>query len=566
MAYYISYNGVNLSNLVRVRAVDTTVLPPRENHSITIWEKPGSIYNSYRFGERHIKVTFLIRATASEYNSNPNCMENKLNTLRNVFMVAAPKPLYLGTNTKYILAVPEGDFTMTELRYDCYECTIEFTCHNPEYYSASVKANKSSNNSSTYGMRNSFGNNTIEVYNGGNASAYPIINIGINNEASFIQVENTTNGNKFLLGSYPKAGISMNPKYESLYPDDMSDPTKWTNCMDGSIDADRGVLGRVKATNDGSGIMISQAASGSIWHGIGAGQTIDSRPDNFEVRAKLHLNSYGVDGDPTVPQYKEGAIDPNYIEYRYKVAAPSVPIRATQDTNGTVVGTYDKGDIVSPLSSSNGWLEVEGGYYCEAIYFKKYIYDTSITYAAMNVVTNKEVELWSRPSNNPSESLLLATIEAGTTLRVHSVPEDGYYKLYISYNGKVGYIDSSMAGEIDGAEILYPEEEIIVSDDNKTGICEVYGYGPTGTKLFKLCLSDENEYYSYVTPTVYVGENKVLEEVTMSVSNNDNAIDDNNVGYDALSETTCDWNNFYGELGIRREDNKWGPGLRHQHG
>ena len=557
MAYYISYNGVNLSNLVRVRAVDTTVLPPRENHSITIWEKPGSIYNSYRFGERHIKVTFLIRATASEYNSNLNCMENKLNTLRNVFKVAAPKPLYLGTNTKYILAVPEGDFTMTELRYDCYECTIEFTCHNPEYYSASVKANKSSNNSSTYGMRNSFGNNTIEVYNSGNASAYPIINIGINNEASFIQVENTTNGNKFLLGSYPKAGISMNPKYESLYPDDMSDPTKWTNCMDGSIDADRGVLGRVKATNDGSGIMISQAASGSIWHGIGAGQTIDSRPNNFEVRAKLHLNSYGVDGDPTVPQYKEGAIDPNYIEYRYKVAAPSVPIRATQDTNGTVVGTYDKGDIVSPLSSSNGWLEVEGGYYCEAIYFKKYIYDTSITYAAMNVVTNKEVELWSRPSNNPSESLLLATIEASTTLRVHSVPEDGYYKLYISYNGKVGYIDSSMVGEIDGAEILYPEEEIIVSDDNKTGICEVYGYGPTGTKLFKLCLSDENEYYSYVTPTVYVGENKVLEEVTMSVSNNDNAIDDNNVGYDALSETTCDWNNFYGELGIRREDNKW---------
>ena len=211
MAYYINYNGVNLSNLVRVRAVDTTVLPPRENHSITIWEKPGSIYNSYRFGERHIKVTFLIRATASEYNSNPNCMENKLNTLRNVFKVAAPKPLYLGTNTKYILAVPEGDFTMTELRYDCYECTIEFTCHNPEYYSASVKAS-TNKASSTYGMRNISNSNTVEVYNSGNASAYPIINIGINDPTSFIQVENTTNGNKFLLGSYPQAGNTTTPK------------------------------------------------------------------------------------------------------------------------------------------------------------------------------------------------------------------------------------------------------------------------------------------------------------------------------------------------------------------
>ena len=59
-SYYVKYNGVVLSNLIRVRTVETTVLPPRENHSITIWEKPGSIYNSYRYGERTIKVTFLI--------------------------------------------------------------------------------------------------------------------------------------------------------------------------------------------------------------------------------------------------------------------------------------------------------------------------------------------------------------------------------------------------------------------------------------------------------------------------------------------------------------------------
>ena len=78
-SYYFSYNGVNLSNLVSVRAVETTVLPSRENHAITIWERPGSIYNSYRYGERDIVVKFLIRATKQEYNSNPTgCMENKL--------------------------------------------------------------------------------------------------------------------------------------------------------------------------------------------------------------------------------------------------------------------------------------------------------------------------------------------------------------------------------------------------------------------------------------------------------------------------------------------------------
>lgn len=559
-SYYINYNGVNLTNLVRVRAVDTTVLPPRENHAITIWEKPGSIYNSYRYGERDIVVTFLIRATQQEYSSNPNCMENKLDTLRSVFKVTEPKPLYLGTTSKYIYAVPEGDFKMTELRYDCYECEIQFVCHNPEYYSASVKAS-TNRASSTYGMRSSSNNgNTIDVYNGGNASAYPIINLGINDSTSFIQIENITNGNKFLLGSYPKAGMDTVNPFTVMIDDNMTDYSLWlqanTSCP---FDNNRDYLGSPKLTNDGGGIMINEVAPGSsLWRGIGSHRDVERNISNFEVRAKLHFNSYGVSGDPTVPQYiDEGAVYIGEKECFYKVVAPSVPIRRSPDMYGATIGTYNKGDKVFALSSSNGWLQVEEGY-CEAVYFKRYIADSTETDAAMNViVTAEEVELWSRPSNDPSESLLLATIPGSTVLRVHRFTEDDYYKLYISYNGKVGYIDSSKVTVYDDIAVEYPEEEIIVSDDNKTGICEVYGYSETGTKLFKLCLSDENEYYSFVTPTVYVGDSKVLEDITTVSGSNNNTIDDNNVAYDALSESTCDWNNFYGELGIRRLDNKW---------
>lgn len=565
-SYYFSYNGVNLSNLVSVRAVETTVLPSRENHAITIWERPGSIYNSYRYGERDIVVKFLIRATKQEYDSNPTgCMENKLNVLRNVFKVTEPKPLYLGTNTRYIYAVPEGDFKMTELRYDCYECEIQFVCHNPEYYSASVKANNNAMSSSTYGMRNLSNNgNTIEVYNGGNASAYPIINIGINDTTSFIQIENTTNGNKFLIGSYPKAGMTTVAPFTTILNDDMTDQS-WSAAppiINGKqcIDSDRGYQGQAKHTSDGSGMMIATPATGSLWHGVGSTKDLGNPLDNFEVRAKLHLNSYGVEGDPTEPQIREGAIDPNNVDYFYKVVAPSVNIRATQEVNGVVVGTYNKGDYVFPTSPTvtNGWVEVEYGY-CEAIGLKKYIADSTTTDAAMNVVvTAEEINLLSRPSDDPSESILLATISGSTVLRVHTVPENNYYKLYIPYNGKVGYItsDKDMVTVYD-AQVEYPEEDIIVSDDSKTGICEVYGYSSTGTRLFKLCLSDENEYYSFVTPTVYVGDNKVLEDITTVSSNSSNNVDEYNVGYDALSESTCDWNNFYGELGIRRENNKW---------
>ena len=560
-SYDFIYNGVNLSNLARVRAVETTVLPPRENHAITIWERPGSIYNSYRYGERDIVVTFLIRATASEYNSNPNCMENKLNTLRNVFKVTGPKPLYLGTTSRYILAVPEGDFKMTELRYDCYECEIQFVCHNPEYYSSSVKAN-TNRASSTYGMRNFSNNsNTIEVYNSGNASAYPIINIGINDSTSFIQVENTTNGNKFLLGSYPKAGTDKVNQSELIFHDDMTDINLWY--VANFRLENRDVAGAPGITSDGSGIKIDYPADkypSYLWHGIGPSRAIGESLSDFEVRAKLHLNSYGINGDPTNPQYiDEGAVYGGEKTYYYKVVAPSVPIKSSPDMYGTIIGTYNKGDEVHDVPPvSNGWLETELGW-CEAVSFKKYISDTTETDAAMNVVALSEIELWSRPSDDSSESILLATIDGGTPLRVHRYEENGYYKLYIPYNGKVGYIDSSKVTVYDDIEVNYPEEEIIVSDDNKTGICEVYGYNVTGNtakRLFKLCLSDDNPYYSVVTPSVCVGYNTVLEETNVSGSKASN-IDDNNVAYDALSESTCDWNNFYGELGIRRENNKW---------
>lgn len=566
-SYYVKYNGVNLTNFIGVRTVDTTVLPPRENHAITIWERPGSIYNSYRYGERTITVTFLIRASQSEYRNNPNCMENKLNTLRNVFNVREPKPLYLGSSSKYIYAVPEGDFTMSEIRYDCYECEIQFICHNPEYYSSSVRA---TNNlaANTYGMRSTSNNsNTIEVYNSGNASAYPIINIGINDTTSFVQIENTTNGNKFLIGSYPKAGMSTLAPTTSILSDDMTVTNRW---IDGAplingklcLDSGRGYLGSINTTSDGSGIKIDEAATGTIWHGAGSYRELDTALDNFEVRAKLHLNSHGVGGDPTVPQLRdEGNIYSGERKYIYKVMAPSVPIRNTPSIDGTVIGTYNKGEYVDPTKdidrTSKGWLEVEGGY-CEAVGLKRYIEDSTVTDAAMNVATKEEIGLMSRPSDDPSESILLATIPGGTPLRIHMYSVQGYYKLYIPYSGKIGYVDALKVETVNDVPIEYPESDLIISDDNKTGICEVYGYSSTGTRLFKLCLSDENEYYSFVTPTVYVGENKALEDITtVSSGNKVSDTDEYDVSRDYLSEDNFDWNDFYGELGIRRENNRW---------
>lgn len=559
-SYYVKYNDVNLTNLIGVRTVENTVLPPRENHAITIWERTGSIYNSYRYGERQIIVTFLIRASQSEYTNNPDCMESKLNTLRNVFRVSGPKPLYLGSSSRYINAVPEGDFEMSEIRYDCYECKVKFVCHDPEYYSASVKSANSYNGN----MRRSLSNNkTIDVYNSGNTSAYPIINIGINNTASFVQVENIVNGKKFLIGNYPKSELSFTDSKETIIlNDNMDNVSNWTtnsSYVDSRNDY-RATNGTLQLTSDGSGFMINTAGTESfLWHGVSAQRKLDTPVTNFSVKAKMSLNSIGIGGDPTVPQLKDAyeSVYSGTKDYYYKVVAPTATIK--DSPHGMIIGSYNKGDYIFPTSAilDNGWVQTEDGY-CDVSYLRKYVSDSTTTDIAINAVVTSEAELRSISNNDHNESILLATIPGGTIIRVYKAKENGYYKLYIAYNGKIGYIDSSKVTLYEHVAVDYPEDELIVTDDYKTGICEVYGYSATGTKLFKLCLCDDNKYYEYTKPTIDIGNNIALQDISAVPKSNKGINTDNvDITYDYLSENiSVDWNNFYGELGVQRLNNK----------
>lgn len=559
-SYYVKYNGVDLTNIMRVRTVNTTVLPPRENNSITIWERPGSIYNAYRYGEREISVTFLIRATTREYNNNPNIMEDRLNTLRNVFEVDKPQPLYLGSTSKFIYAVPDGEFLMDELRYDCYECQINFVCHDPEYYSSNAKSYNSSNSRARAGSNNSI----IDIYNSGNASAYPIINVGINSIASFVQVENTTTGNKLLIGHYPSASkVQTGNAEDIILNDDMNNISNWTTNVP-YVDSNRDHSGTMKVTSDSSGVMIDSVGGGySIWHGVSARQNLNRSLADFSVRAKMTFNSTSKNGDPDVPILRDDieTVFSGSKYYYYKVSAPSVNVKNVP--NGTIIGSLEKGAVVIPqVTRYNGHIGIEyDGVigYCDASYLRKYVSDATNTNMAMNVVTNNDIELRSYPNNDSSMSKILATIPGGTPIRVYKENVDGFYKLYITYNGKVGYIDASKVTPYDAASVDYPEDEIIVPDDYKTGVCEVYGYSASGTKLFKLSLVDDNKYYEFTKPFIDIGNQTVLEDTSSVPKNNKvEEIEESIVTFDYLAENeSIGWNDFYGELGIQRKNGKW---------
>ena len=567
-SYFVKYNNVDLTNLIGVRTVETAVLPPRENNSITIWERPGGIYNSYRYGEREIIVTFLIRVSKSQYYNDPDIMNRKITDIGNVFKVTEPKPLYLGTDSRFIYAVPEGEFRLTEIRYDCYECEIRFICYDPQYYSSNVTtySNKSSN---ARAITNN-DSNTINVYNGGDSSTYPIINIGINNDnTSFVQIDNMTNGDKVLLGDYPTSDKASPIPTKELALDDSMDSTNNWSVISNNIDSDRSANGSLGVTSMSDGLMIGSVGSGSTtWKGVSAKKSLNAALTDFSVHVKMSLNSTGRNGDPTnIVLNTEPNVGFVEADVYYKVAAPVIEVRDTPNTSGRVIGTLKKGDTIYPYQMDyyfgetiqNGWVPVNtvsGFGYCYAKHLKKYYMQSGNSTVARNVYVTSVAELRATADIN---SQLLATIPVGVTLRINTTKENGFYKLQTAYKGIMGYIEASKVVGYEGVTVECSEEELAVTSDNKTGICEVYGWSNTGTKLFKLSLLDDNDYYECTKPIIQVGSNTILQDNTTSNPNKDyNESEQLTVTHDYLLDGAQEnWNDFYGELGIQRKNGKW---------
>ena len=188
MAYYVKYNDIDLTNMIKVKTVESSLTPPRENSTIDIWERAGEIYNGYRWQTREITINFLLLYTEEEYDANPLILEQGLKDIKDCLNVDSPKALYLNNPDKFIYAVPDGDVEISELRYNCAEITIKFSCFDPFYYSAEPKMVE--------------GTKKLVVANEGDVPTDGIITIGIDEDCHFVQLENMTNNKKMLIGSF----------------------------------------------------------------------------------------------------------------------------------------------------------------------------------------------------------------------------------------------------------------------------------------------------------------------------------------------------------------------------
>ena len=59
--YYVKYNEIELTDMIKVREVNIPPLPEIEHSSIQVFERDGKIYNGANFGTREISITFIIQ-------------------------------------------------------------------------------------------------------------------------------------------------------------------------------------------------------------------------------------------------------------------------------------------------------------------------------------------------------------------------------------------------------------------------------------------------------------------------------------------------------------------------
>ena len=592
MAYYVKYNDIDLTNMIKVKTVESSLTPPRENSTIDIWERAGEIYNGYRWETREITINFLLLYTEEEYDANPLILEQGLKDIKDCLNVDSPKALYLNNPDKFIYAVPDGDVEVSELRYNCAEITIKFSCFDPFYYSATPKMVE--------------GTKKLVVTNEGDVPTDGIITIGIDEDCHFVQLENMTNNKKMLIGSFPMVSKPSNKDKHDVLTDECLNLNGWSTGTT-SIDSDRASTGSLAITEAGQGIMCGNFGSkgSTTWHGVSARKNLGTSVENFQVEAIVFNVSSGQGGDPsrtvdmTNPSVKYST-EQHYSSYevtegsrteQYKVICHALHKRSGPSKSYGVVGYLKNGDIIDPKNWQGYkglWAEVAPGQwsYCSPEYVQKTVTDNTtvktvqvvnnvtITKYVKNYYATSSAEVREQPEK---DSRIVCTIPAGEVVRViderlweqdkdsngniTTSNDDYWYKIETAWNGHWGYVKGNNLQPATNVSVKYPVEP--ETSDDKIGTIEVYGYDNNGSQLFKMSMTDENGYYEFNYPKTTVGGKEFLSDISIAPEpkiKNTNSVNNGQLVVTKdylLSGQYGSWNDFYGIFGIKRENGNW---------
>ena len=597
--YYIKYNEIDLTDMVKVRSVEIPSLPAIEHSSISVFERDGNIYNGLSYNNREIKLTLLIYVdeVPRKLGDNELIIELRkqeyydmyIRDVKRAFYTKEEARLFCGDETMYMWCVPEGDIVISELGAYCAEMEVSLIAYDPYWYSTETRIVNNSvlaKDENGEVMKDDEGNNIwvnknkFTVNYGCDVPVYPVLSIGFTKETTFCQIENQATGEKILIGGIPEKEGTTIPKNTKVLNDNMESTEGWYS-HSSPIDSGRGVGGSITTTDDGSGIKADTYSGNSdlTWRGACARKQLSQPVKDFMVRVRMNHNSTGTNGDPTHPfdnDYKESTSNTSTTTtYYYEVTASALWLRKGGGTSYAKITAMPQGTKLYPTEIKNGWANVTyNGHtgWCSTSYLAKKASTSTVTTGSdgqCNYVVVKSTAIRASADKTATNK---KTIPEGKCIRVYTstkypVPpakeEDRkgeyeiFYKLAKAYDGTTGYVLIDDLVEARDFTVEYDYEVDLA--DHKTGICEVYGYSNTGTQLFRMGMYDDNEYYEFTYPMIRKNGSDFLVDKTIAPS--PQIREDYNSSGKKVSKVASgrygDWNEFYGELYIERVNNVW---------
>ena len=550
--YYIKYNEIDLTDMVKMREVEIPSLPSIEHSSIDIFERDGGVYNGASYGTREIKLTFIIKP------DNRDDYEQYVQDVKRAFYTKEEARLFCGDENLYIWCVPVDDMVITELGEGCAEGEVNLVSYDPYWYSVDQQAVNNNDKKS------------FTVENESDTNVYPVIQVGFTRDTTFLQIRNRSTNETVLIGGVPEKQNNTIKKNTRVFKDTMETTSGWTNTS-APIDAGRSTGGTLSVTSDGKGLMcgnFGSASDGAVWHGACYKKSIDTPVKDFKVRIRMKHNSSGKNGDPSHP-YQNETTPPisGSKSTHYKVTAKSgLRLRKSASTSSTKLLTIPYGTKLTG-TVSKGWLKTtyngKTGY-CYAEYIKDVTSDSTVTSKERNYVTMKSTAIRATASKKATNK---KTIPAGKCIRVlydTKYPTTGkddvkgkFYKLAKPYDGTTGFV--LIENLVQANEYTVDYEPEIETADDKLGVVELYGFSANNVQLFKLSMVDDNEFYEFTYPLIRKNGEDFLKDKTVAPEPKKVTTynGDTKRVESILSGKYGSWNEFYGELYIERIKNRW---------
>lgn len=431
-----------------------------------------------------------------------NSYIEKVNKLASILDVKNPSRLIISDEPyKYYYAVLDNSTSLTKA-FATGTAQLTFICHDPiarGFYWDTYSPDS---------------NGIFTFNNYGTAETYPIFEVDFNNNACFVQITNPK-GQTVLVGAPKKATEQNIAITNTIINDECNSSATFTSLAESLLDSNRVVTGSYGIGLNGNGVICTNYGNGQEgkWTGTAFKRNLSNVLGDFEVTFDITFSSKGDNWTAPPPSPPPAPPTPEPVP-------PNKPAEPQQPSNPPVVslGTYK---VVN----------------CGGLY--------------INREPNTKYPLYAMAPN----TLIYPTEISGNWAKhTHSNKWNTYTGWSsMKYLQKVSDSGRSIAKNINNSR-AYADEQI--------GIIEMYGYDQNGAKLFKAEISDTNEFYEYVDPKIYIGNELVLHDNKNAPSPRTVEIkdDDGNVTetQEVASGVFGDFNDFVGQVTIRRESNSSG--------